>query len=127
MAAPPTPLALASPLNACFQASKPPGPLPHCAASADPPDHATTATIANAAATNCLPLIIENSFFRRHTGRNRRSLSSAAHSRDPLIALPQFDLRGHRLAKIGMISGFHGRPTCTLRRAASAMAGAAAR
>jgi hypothetical protein len=32
MAAAPTPLALASWANACFQASKPPGPLPQVAA-----------------------------------------------------------------------------------------------
>src|SRR6202030_4326080 len=102
-AVPPTPLALASPPNCCFQDSKPPGPLPHCAASADPPVHAATATTANTAATTCLPLIIEKLLFRRRPGRNTRSLSSGAHSRDPLMALRQFDLRGHRLAKIRVI------------------------
>jgi hypothetical protein len=46
--------------------------LPHCAASPDPPVHAATATAANMAATNCLPLIIEKLLFRRRPGRNTR-------------------------------------------------------
>src|ERR1700691_2143425 len=47
--------------------------------------------------------------------------------RGPRASAGQFDLRGHGMAKIGVIFRFHGRTTCALRRAAPAMAGAAAR
>src|SRR5580704_3752043 len=57
----PTPLLLASSANCCFQASKPPGPLPHCAALAFAPSDVNIASAANVAVANCLPLVIQNS------------------------------------------------------------------
>src|SRR5271166_5377103 len=59
MPAPPMPLACASPANARFQASKPPGPLPHCAACAFGERHVTTAQAANVAIASSLRLIIQ--------------------------------------------------------------------
>jgi hypothetical protein len=53
-----TPLALASPANSCFQASKPPGPLPHWAASAVVLKHTSTARLVKTTAANFLLPII---------------------------------------------------------------------
>src|SRR5262249_2072303 len=60
MALEPTPFALASWLNSRFQASKPPGPLPHCAAFASALENATHA-IPMIAAKISLPAVIQNS------------------------------------------------------------------
>src|ERR1700755_1338709 len=57
----PTPLALASWANWLFQASNPPGPLPHCAASACEPRPVNIARLRNAAVVNFMRLVIENS------------------------------------------------------------------
>src|ERR1700730_7762407 len=52
------PFALASWANSPFQVSKPPGPLPHCAASAVALRHTSTATAANVTVISFLPLVI---------------------------------------------------------------------
>src|SRR4030088_3256758 len=57
------PFALASSANSLFQASKPAGVLPHCAASAFVPRHARTAN-AKAAVASSPPLIIQNALRR---------------------------------------------------------------
>src|SRR5262245_37285466 len=53
---------LASSANCLFHASKPAAVLPHCAASALPPIHASAAIAATVIALNCPPLFIRNSF-----------------------------------------------------------------
>jgi hypothetical protein len=55
------PFALASSANCRFHASKPAAVLPHCAAFASAPRHASTANAAKAAAAVFLPLIMQNS------------------------------------------------------------------
>jgi hypothetical protein len=54
------PFALASSAKSLFQASKPAGALPHCAASALEPIHASTAQAMKVAVAICLPMAIEN-------------------------------------------------------------------
>src|SRR4030081_3964009 len=61
------PFALASSANSLFQASKPAGVLPHCAASAFVPRHARTANV-KAAVASSPPLIIQNSLRRSEEG-----------------------------------------------------------
>jgi hypothetical protein len=56
-------LALASPANCCFQASNPPGPLPHCAALALLAIHANAIRVMEVAAASRLHLIIEKLLF----------------------------------------------------------------
>src|SRR5215471_21048122 len=63
----PIPFALASSPNSRFQASKPAGELPHRAASAWVPKDRSAADAANAANTNCLHVLIGNSFTRSGT------------------------------------------------------------
>src|SRR5689334_3840650 len=58
MALAPTPLARASSEKACFHPSKPPGPLPHCAACAEPPIVASSSKTVSAAPARCPALII---------------------------------------------------------------------
>jgi hypothetical protein len=55
------PFALASSADALFQASKPAGPLPHCAAFAFGLTHASIAKVAKVAVVSFLPLIIRKS------------------------------------------------------------------
>src|SRR4029079_5508426 len=55
------PFPLASAANSCFQVSKPPGELPHCAASALPPRPVSRTNAMTAAGTISLPVTIANS------------------------------------------------------------------
>jgi hypothetical protein len=71
-------LALASPANCCFQASNPPGPLPHCAALALLAIHANAIRVMEVAAASRLHLIIENSLL---FDRRRQALVSPACTR----------------------------------------------
>jgi hypothetical protein len=56
------PFPLASSANCLFQALEPAAVLPHCAASAFMPRHASTANAVKAAVAISLPLIIQTPF-----------------------------------------------------------------